>query len=97
MELHSVRYLYVEYVKSYAGDIKSLLTEMDITKSKAFLRTFVEKIVIDGNKCTIYISYLHRQSGRNMKKYEFCLLTPLVEIGGFEPPTSALRTRRSPS
>jgi len=23
-------------------------------------------------------------------------VTPLVEIGGFEPPTSAMRTQRSP-
>jgi PleD family two-component response regulator len=28
---------------------------------------------------------------------EFCLLITMVEIGGFEPPTSAMRTQRSPS
>jgi len=46
--------LSAEQVKSYACDLRSLLTETDITKSKAFLRSFVEKIVIHGTTGTIY-------------------------------------------
>ena len=53
MELRGARYLDAELVRSYAGDMRALLTEVDITKSKAFLRSFVEKIVIDGTKGTI--------------------------------------------
>lgn len=54
MELCGARYLDAELVRSYAGDMHALLAEVDITKSKAFLRSFVEKIVIDGTKGTIH-------------------------------------------
>jgi hypothetical protein len=54
MTLHGVRYVDTELVKSCAADLRSLLTEGDITQSKAFLRSFVQKIVIDGTKATIY-------------------------------------------
>ncbi|MFC1921142.1 zinc ribbon domain-containing protein [Chloroflexota bacterium] len=54
MELRGVRHLDTETIKLYANDIRSLLTEMDITISKSSLRTFVEKIVIDGSNCTVY-------------------------------------------
>lgn len=30
------------------------MSESDIVQSKAFLRSFVEKIVIEGSKCTVY-------------------------------------------
>jgi len=43
-----------EQVKSYARDLRNLLNETDIVKSKAFLRSFVEKIVIRGTTGTVY-------------------------------------------
>ena len=43
-----------EQVKSYARDLRNLLNETDIVKSKAFLRSFVEKIVIRGTTATVY-------------------------------------------
>ena len=51
--LHGIQYVNVNQVKSYCNDLRSLLSETDIAKSKAFLRSFVEKIVIEGSKCTI--------------------------------------------
>jgi hypothetical protein len=53
MTIHGVQYVDVDQVKSYCSDLRSLLSETDIVKSKAFLRSFVEKVVIDGSKCTI--------------------------------------------
>ena len=50
---HGVQRVDTEQVKSYARDLRSLLTETDIVKSKAFLRSFVEKIVIHGTTGTI--------------------------------------------
>ncbi len=53
MTIHGVQYVDVDQVKSYCSDLRSLLSEIDIVKSKAFLRSFVEKVVIEGNKCAI--------------------------------------------
>jgi site-specific DNA recombinase len=54
MTLHGARHVDTELVKSHAADLRSLLTEWDITQSKAFLRSFIQKIVIDGDKATIH-------------------------------------------
>jgi hypothetical protein len=37
-----------------ATDLCLLLSEGDIIQSKAFLRSFIEKIVVDGNNATIH-------------------------------------------
>lgn len=43
----------IEQVKAYAGDLKQLLAEAEISECKAFLKTFVKKIEINGNKATL--------------------------------------------
>jgi len=53
MTIHGVQYVDVDQVKSYCRDLRGLLSETDIVKSKSFLRAFVEKVVIEGSKCTI--------------------------------------------
>ena len=42
-----------EQVKSYASDLRSLLTETDIARSKGFLRTFIKKITVYEDRVTI--------------------------------------------
>ena len=54
MVVQSVEYVDVGVVKSYAQDLRSLLEETDFTESKVFLRSFVKRIVIDGNKVVIH-------------------------------------------
>ena len=44
----------VETIKSYARDLKSLLEEADIMESKAFLRSFIKRIDIDGSQGVIH-------------------------------------------
>ena len=53
MTIHGVQYVDVDQIKSYCRDLRGLLSETDIVKSKAFLRSFVEKVVIEVSKCTI--------------------------------------------
>ncbi|AOV98748.1 recombinase family protein [Dehalococcoides mccartyi] len=43
----------IEQVKAYAGDLKQLLAEAEISECKAFLKTFVKKIEINGNEATL--------------------------------------------
>jgi hypothetical protein len=44
----------VALVQSYAQDLKSFLGDSDFAESKAFLRSFIKKIVISGEKAIIY-------------------------------------------
>ena len=54
MTLHGVQHVDAQQVKSYASDLRSLLVDTDFVRSKGFLRSFVEKIVIHGYICTIH-------------------------------------------
>ncbi|MBI4333058.1 MAG: recombinase zinc beta ribbon domain-containing protein [Chloroflexi bacterium] len=53
MVAEEVVHVDVEMVKAYAEDLRSLLEEADFTRSKTFLRSFVKRIEVNGNKATI--------------------------------------------
>ncbi len=53
MVLEGAQHVDLETVKAYAEDLRSLLEEGDFVQSKAFLRSFVKKIIINGNQATI--------------------------------------------
>ena len=66
-------------VIAYADDLRSLLGEADITESKAFLRTFVKKIVVESSKVKVFYN-LPVPVGHNETKTEEVL--PIVTPGG---------------
>lgn len=78
MTLHGVQRADMEQVKSYANDLRSLLTETDITRSKSFLRSFVQKIVIHGDTVTIY----HKLPVPASWKETEDVVLPIVPFGG---------------
>jgi hypothetical protein len=43
-----------DMVKSYAQDLRSLIVEAAITEGKTFLRSFIGKIEINGDRVTIH-------------------------------------------
>jgi len=43
----------IDIVKSYIRDLKSLLEESDIIERKAFLRSFIKRIEINGSRVII--------------------------------------------
>ena len=51
--VEEVQHLNVDTIKSYAQDLRSLLEEGDFTRSKAFLRSFVKRITIEGDKARV--------------------------------------------
>jgi hypothetical protein len=53
MVVKGVRHVEVEAVKSYAQDLCMLLENVDFVQSKAFLRSFVKKIIINGKMAKI--------------------------------------------
>lgn len=60
-------------VKSYAEDLKNLLDEANISESKAFLRSFVKQVVIDGEKVTVQYNIPIRQKQERQNFGKFCL------------------------
>ena len=78
MTLRGVQHVDAEQVKSYASDLRSLLVETDIARSKGFLRSFVEKVVIHRDKGTIY--YKLPVPTHWQEKEEVVL--PIVPLGG---------------
>lgn len=53
MVVEGVQHVEVEAVKTYAQDLRNLLEEGDFTQSKTFLRSFVKKVIINGDKAKI--------------------------------------------
>jgi hypothetical protein len=53
MVVEGVQHVEVETVKAYAQDLRNLLEEADFIQSKTFLRSFVKKVIINGDKAKI--------------------------------------------
>jgi hypothetical protein len=83
MTIHGVQYVDAEKIKAYCSDLRSLLSETDIMKSKAFLRSFVEKVIIEGDKCTIRYKLPVPATWQQSED----IVLPI------EPPSGAKRTR----
>jgi hypothetical protein len=81
MVLEGVQHVDVEMVKSYAQDLRSLLEEADFTQSKTFLRSFVKKVIINGDKTKIQYRLPMPPDGR---KTESLGVLPTDTPGGAE-------------
>mgnify|MGYP001617329134 CR=1 FL=1 len=78
MAVQGVHHVDVNMVKSYAQDLRGLLGEASFTESKAFLRSFVKRIVVDEKKATIHYKLPVPTHG---KKTEVEVL-PIDTLGG---------------
>jgi len=85
MTIHGVQYVDADQIKSYCSDLRGLLCDTDIVRSKAFLRSFVEKVVIEGSECTIRYKL---PIPANWQKSEDLVLPiePLTGAGGIRTP-----------
>ncbi|MFC1962598.1 hypothetical protein ACFLWB_01170 [Chloroflexota bacterium] len=72
-------YIDADLVRSYSEDLKILLEESDFAESKAFLRSFIKKIVISVEKATIYYSL---PMPPDRKKKQQIAVLPIVIPGG---------------
>jgi site-specific DNA recombinase len=68
-----------ETVKAYARDLKCLLGEADVLESKAFLRSFIKRIEIDGGSAKIHYVLPVPPDG---KMKESLGVLPMVTSGG---------------
>ncbi len=68
MTLQGYQQLDVDTVRSYVADLRSLLDESDIAQRKAFLRSFVKKIVVEKEKVRLYYNLPVPPSGKRMEE-----------------------------
>ena len=71
----------IEAVREYAKDLKNLLEESEITERKAFLRSFVSRIVVNEDK--VRIEYRIPAPKNSVESIEAEVL-PIVTLGGAE-------------
>ena len=69
----------IEAVREYAKDLKNLLEESEITERKAFLRSFVGRIVVNGDE--VRIEYRIPVPKNSVESIEVEVL-PIVTLGG---------------
>jgi site-specific DNA recombinase len=74
-----VKHVDAEIVKAYARDLKCLLEEADILESKAFLRSFIKRIEIDGGSAKIHYTLPMPPDGKMKDSLD---VLPMVTLGG---------------
>ena len=68
-------------VKKCAKDLRSLLDDFDYTKRKAFLRSFVKRIVVDQEEITAHYELPLPPDGKSKEKIS---VLPIDTFGGAE-------------
>ena len=81
MVLEGVQHVNAETVKSYAHDLRILLEDADYIQSKAFLRSFVKKIIINGKTAKIQYHLPMPPDGKRIQEIE---VLPTNTLGGAE-------------
>ena len=71
----------VDSVKSYAGDLRNVLDEIDSQERKAFLKSFVKRIVIKGKKAVVQYKLPMPPDGKRKQEIE---VLPIDTLGGAE-------------
>ena len=86
LAVQGVRHVDRDMVVAYANDLRSLLGEGDIADSKAFLRTFVRRIVVEATQVIVYYNLPVPVSRKETKMTE---VLPIVTLSG----ARGIRTR----
>ena len=81
MVVEGVQHIEVEAVKAYAQDLRGLLEEGNFTQSKSFLRSFVKRVTINGDKAQIQYRLPMPPDG---KKTSSVGVLPIDTFGGAE-------------
>ena len=76
----------VDSVKSYAEDLRNVLHEIDPQERKAFLRSFVKRIVIEGEKAVVHYKLPMPPDGKRKQKIGVLPIDTLGGAGGIRTP-----------
>ena len=81
LAVQGVRHVDRDTVVAYARDLRSLLGQGEISESKAFLRTFVKRIVVEGQQVRVHYNLPVPDGQRGVKTEE---VLPIVTPSGAE-------------
>ena len=87
MVAQGIEHVDVEIIKSYAQDLPCLLEEADFIESKTFLRLFIKRIVIDGEKVVIHYNLPMPPIGRKKQSVGVLPIDTPGGEGGTRTPT----------
>ncbi len=79
MVVQGTEHVDIELIKSYAEDLRGLLEEVGHIEYKAFLRSFVKRIIIDGQTAVIQYNVLMPPDGKRKQKVG---VLPIDTLGG---------------
>ena len=79
MVVRGVDQVDVSVVQRYARDLRSLLEDSDYTERKAFLRSFVKRIVVDQEEVTVHYKLPLPPDGKSKDKIA---VLPIDTFGG---------------
>ena len=86
LAVQGVRHVDRDMVVAYANDLRSLLGEGDIADSKAFLRTFVRRIVVEATQVIVYYNLPVPVSRKETKMTEVLPIVTPSGAGGIRTP-----------
>ncbi len=81
MVIHGVHRVESSIVKAYARDLHTLLEESEISERKAFLKSFIESIVVDGDK--VKVNYKLPLPDKSKDEFALSVL-PIDTLGGLK-------------
>ena len=86
MVAHGVEEVDVSTVKSYARDLRNLLEESEFTERKAFLRSFVRRVEVDGTEVTVRYRLPMPPDGRSEDRAPVLPIDTFGGAGGIRTP-----------
>jgi len=81
-------------VQRYARDLRNLLEDSDFTERKAFLRSFVKKIVVEQEEVTVHYKLPLPPDGKSKEKITVLPIDTFGGDRGIRTPGGAMGTRR---
>ena len=87
MTLQGYQHLDTEAVNSYVTDLRNILDESEVAQRKAFLRSFVKKIVVEKERVKLYYNLPVPPDGRKMETVGVLPIDTPSGEGGTRTPT----------
>jgi site-specific DNA recombinase len=86
MAAHGYRQLDIDTIRYYVMDLQKLLDESEVAQRKAFLRSFVKKLIVDMDIVKLYYVVLVPPDGKRMETTRVLPINTPSGAGGIRTP-----------
>jgi site-specific DNA recombinase len=86
MTLQGYQQLDIEAIRSYVNDLANILEESEVAQRKAFLRSFIKKIVVDKDRVKLYYNLPVPPDGKKMETLGVLPIDTPSGAGGIRTP-----------